>query len=224
MPQKFEYNFSDCPDLVPIMVAVCCQKNIPFSFSGVRNLKIKESNRIVAIITELKKLGFVLYEKDNEELYLLQSALNIEDGLDGLRYNKVIIATDADNDGMHIRMLLMTFFLQFFPDLVKKGHVYILQTPLFRVRNKKETLYCYSEEEKEKATAKLGANPEITRFKGLGEIDPSEFRGFIGKDIRLDRVTLRKEDAVADMLSFYMGKNTPERQDFIINNLNVEVE
>ena len=166
----------------------------------------------------------VLYEKDNEELYLLQSALNIEDGLDGLRYNKVIIATDADNDGMHIRMLLMTFFLQFFPDLVKKGHIYILQTPLFRVRNKKETYYCYTEEEKEKAIAKLGANPEITRFKGLGEIDPSEFRGFIGKDIRLDKVTLRKEDAVSDMLSFYMGKNTPERQDFIINNLNIEVE
>jgi len=150
--------------------------------------------------------------------------LNIEDGLDGLRYNKVIIATDADNDGMHIRMLLMTFFLQFFPDLVKKGHIYILQTPLFRVRNKKETYYCYTEEEKEKAIAKLGANPEITRFKGLGEIDPSEFRGFIGKDIRLDKVTLRKEDAVSDMLSFYMGKNTPERQDFIINNLNIEVE
>ena len=166
----------------------------------------------------------VLYEKDNEELYLLQSALNIEDGIDGLRYNKVIIATDADNDGMHIRMLLMTFFLQFFPDLVKKGHVYILQTPLFRVRNKKETHYCYTEEEKENAIKKLGANPEITRFKGLGEIDPSEFRGFIGKDIRLDRVTLRKEDAVSDMLSFYMGKNTPERQDFIINNLNIEVE
>ena len=166
----------------------------------------------------------VLYEKDNEELYLLQSALNIEEGLDGLRYNKVIIATDADNDGMHIRMLLMTFFLQFFPDLVKKGHIYILQTPLFRVRNKKETHYCYNEEEKEKAITKLGANPEITRFKGLGEIDPSEFKGFIGKDIRLDRVTLRKEDAVGDMLSFYMGKNTPERQDFIINNLNVEME
>jgi topoisomerase-4 subunit B len=166
----------------------------------------------------------VLYEKDNEELYLLQSALNIEDGIDGLRYNKVIIATDADNDGMHIRMLLMTFFLQFFPNLIKKGHIYILQTPLFLVRNKKETHYCYTDEERENAIAKLGANPEITRFKGLGEIDPSEFKGFIGKDIRLDRVTLRKEDAVGDMLSFYMGKNTPERQDFIINNLNLEVE
>jgi len=166
----------------------------------------------------------ILYEKDNEELYLLQSALNIEEGIDGLRYNKVIIATDADNDGMHIRMLLMTFFLQFFPDLVKKGHIYILQTPLFRVRNKKETLYCYTEEEKEMAITKLGLNPEITRFKGLGEIDPSEFRSFIGKDMRLDRVMLRKEDAVGDMLSFYMGKNTPERQDFIINNLNIEVD
>jgi topoisomerase-4 subunit B len=162
----------------------------------------------------------VVYE--NEEFNLLQAALNIEDGIDGLRYNKVIIATDADVDGMHIRLLLITFFLQFFPDLIKKGHVYILQTPLFRVRNKKETRYCYSEEERQKALAELGTNPEITRFKGLGEISPDEFRHFIGKDIRLDPVTLTKADAVADLLEFYMGKNTPERQNFIIENLVVE--
>src|SRR5574344_303780 len=162
----------------------------------------------------------VVYE--NEEFNLLQAALNIEDGLEGLRYNKVIIATDADVDGMHIRLLLMTFFLQFFPDLVKKGHVYILQTPLFRVRNKKETRYCYSEEERVDAMNSLGANPEITRFKGLGEISPDEFKHFIGKDMRLDQITLRKEDAVADLLSFYMGRNTPERQDFIVNNLVVD--
>ncbi len=160
----------------------------------------------------------------NEEFNLLQAALNIEDGLEGLRYNKIIIATDADVDGMHIRLLIMTFFLQFFPDLVKKGHVHILQTPLFRVRNKKETLYCYSEEEKNNAVAKLGANPEITRFKGLGEIDPDEFKSFIGKNMRLDKVTLRKEDAVSEMLRFYMGDNTRERQDFIVNNLNVDAE
>ncbi|MDR3328223.1 MAG: type IIA DNA topoisomerase subunit B [Prevotellaceae bacterium] len=160
----------------------------------------------------------------NEEFNLLQAALNIEDGLDGLRYNRVVIATDADVDGMHIRLLLMTFFLQFFPDLVKKGHVYILQTPLFRVRNKKETFYCYSEEERNEAIKKLGANPEITRFKGLGEIDPDEFKAFIGRDMRLDKVTLRKEDAVADMLEFYMGQNTPSRQEFIVNNLNVDAE
>ncbi|MDR1543472.1 MAG: type IIA DNA topoisomerase subunit B [Prevotellaceae bacterium] len=160
----------------------------------------------------------------NQEFNLLQAALNIEDGLDGLRYNKVIIATDADVDGMHIRLLLMTFFLQFFPDLVKKGHVYILQTPLFRVRNKKETIYCYSEDERDDAVKKLNANPEITRFKGLGEINPDEFKTFIGKDMRLDRVSLRKEDAVGDMLSFYMGKNSRERQEFIVNNLNVEAE
>lgn len=160
----------------------------------------------------------------NEEFNLLQAALNIEDGLEGLRYNKVIIATDADVDGMHIRLLIMTFFLQFFPDLVKKGHVYILQTPLFRVRNKKDTIYCYSDEEKEQAIAKLGATPEITRFKGLGEIDPDEFKSFIGKNMRLDKVTLRKEDAVSDMLRFYMGDNTRERQEFIVNNLNVEAE
>ena len=164
----------------------------------------------------------IVYE--NEEFNLLQAALNIEDGIDGLRYNKVIVSTDADVDGMHIRLLLITFFLQFFPDLIKKGHVYILQTPLFRVRNKKETIYCYSEEERLAAMARLGANPEITRFKGLGEISPDEFKHFIGKDIRLDQVTLKKEDAVMDLLAFYMGKNTSERQNFIIDNLVVEEE
>ena len=162
----------------------------------------------------------VVYE--NEEFNCLQSALNIEDGLDELRYNKVIIATDADVDGMHIRLLMLTFFLQFFPDLVKKGHVYILQTPLFRVKNKKETRYCYSEEERLEAIESLKPNPEITRFKGLGEISPDEFKGFIGSGMRLDQVTLRKEDAVADLLNFYMGKNTCERQNFIINNLVIE--
>ncbi len=162
----------------------------------------------------------VVYE--NEEFNLLQAALNIEDGLDDLRYNKVIIATDADMDGMHIRLLMLTFFLQFFPDLVKKGHVYILQTPLFRVKNKKEIRYCYTDDERLTAIEELGPKPEITRFKGLGEISPDEFRKLIGPDIRLDQVTLRKEDAVADLLSYYMGKNTPERQDFIINNLQVE--
>ncbi|MGL4780723.1 MAG: toprim domain-containing protein, partial [Bacteroidales bacterium] len=162
----------------------------------------------------------VVYE--NEEFNLLQAALNIEDGLDGLRYNNVIIATDADVDGMHIRLLMITFFLQFFPDLIKKGHVYILQTPLFRVRNKKETIYCYNDEERLQAIAKLGANPEITRFKGLGEISPDEFKYFIGEDMRLDKVTLRKEDLVKELLEFYMGKNTMERQNFIIDNLVVE--
>ncbi len=162
----------------------------------------------------------VVYE--NEEFNYLQAALNIEDGLEGLRYNKVIIATDADVDGMHIRLLLMTFFLQFFPDLVKKGHVYILQTPLFRVRNKKETRYCYTEEERLAALEELGSNPEITRFKGLGEISPDEFKHFIGPDMRLDQVMLRKEDAVSELLSFYMGDNTPERQNFIVENLVVE--
>jgi topoisomerase IV subunit B len=162
----------------------------------------------------------IVYE--NEEFNLLQAALNIEDGIDSLRYNKVIVATDADVDGMHIRLLLITFFLQFFPDLIKKGHVHILQTPLFRVRNKKETVYCYSDEERLAAIARLGANPEITRFKGLGEISPDEFKHFIGKDMRLDQVTLKKEDAVHDLLSFYMGKNTSERQMFIIDNLVVE--
>ena len=162
----------------------------------------------------------VVYE--NEEFNLLQAALNIEDGIETLRYNKVIVATDADVDGMHIRLLIITFFLQFFPDLIKKGHVYILQTPLFRVRNKKKTSYCYTEEERVKAIEELGPNPEITRFKGLGEISPDEFKHFIGKDIRLDPVTMKKEDLVKDMLEFYMGKNTMERQNFIIDNLVVE--
>lgn len=164
----------------------------------------------------------VVYE--NEELNYLQAALNIEDGLEGLRYNKVIIATDADVDGMHIRLLMMTYFLQFFPDLVKKGHVYILQTPLFRVRNKKETRYCYTEEERLAAIEELKPTPEITRFKGLGEISPDEFKHFIGKNMRLDQILLRKEDAVAELLSFYMGKNTPERQDFIVENLVVDLD
>ena len=162
----------------------------------------------------------IVYE--NEEFNLLQAALNIEDGLDGLRYNKVIIATDADVDGMHIRLLLITFFLQFFPDLIKRNHVYILQTPLFRVRNRQQTWYCYSEEERLAAIEAAGKNPEITRFKGLGEISPDEFKHFIGKDMRLDPVTLKKEDLVKDMLEFYMGKNTMERQNFIIENLVVE--
>lgn len=162
----------------------------------------------------------IVYE--NEEFNLLQAALNIEDGLEGLRYNKVIIATDADVDGMHIRLLIITFFLQFFPDLIKNNHVFILQTPLFRVRNKKETIYCYTEEERIAAIEKLKPNPEITRFKGLGEISPSEFKNFIGKDLRLDPVTMKKQDAVKEMLEFYMGKNTMERQNFIIDNLVVE--
>lgn len=161
----------------------------------------------------------VVYE--NEEFNCLQSALNIEDGLDELRYNKVIIATDADVDGMHIRLLMLTFFLQFFPDLVKKGHVYILQTPLFRVKNKQTTKYCYSDEEREKAIKSI-KNPEITRFKGLGEISPDEFKEFIGEGIRLDQVMLRKEDSVTQLLSFYMGKNTNDRQNFIIENLRIE--
>ncbi|MCQ2341365.1 MAG: type IIA DNA topoisomerase subunit B [Paludibacteraceae bacterium] len=161
----------------------------------------------------------VVYE--NEEFNCLQSALNIEDGLDDLRFNKVIIATDADVDGMHIRLLMLTFFLQFFPDLVKKGHVYILQTPLFRVKNKQETRYCYSEEERLTALEQV-KNPEITRFKGLGEISPDEFKEFIGKAIRLDQVTLRKEDQVGELLNYYMGKNTMERQNFIIDNLVIE--
>jgi len=162
----------------------------------------------------------VVYE--NEEFNLLQAALNIEEGMEDLRYNKVIIATDADVDGMHIRLLLITFFLQFFPELIRKGHVYILQTPLFRVRNKQKTFYCYSEDEKVKAINKLRGKPEITRFKGLGEISPDEFKHFIGKDIRLDPVQMKKHESVAEMLSYYMGKNTPERQDFIIKNLYVE--
>ena len=162
----------------------------------------------------------IVYE--NEEFNLLQSALNVEDGIEDLRYNNVVIATDADVDGMHIRLLLLTFFLQFFPDLVRKGHVYILQTPLFRVRNKKETRYCYTPEEKAKAVKALGPNPEMTRFKGLGEISPDEFKYFIGKDMRLEPVRMKKNDAVNGYLEFYMGKNTPDRQDFIIDNLRVE--
>lgn len=162
----------------------------------------------------------IVYE--NEEFNLLQAALNIEDGLEGLRYNKVIIATDADVDGMHIRLLLITFFLQFFPDLIKRNHVYILQTPLFRVRNKQKTFYCYSEEERLAAIKEIGAKAEITRFKGLGEISPDEFKNFIGKDIRLDLVSMKKEDLVKEMLEFYMGKNTMERQNFIIDNLIIE--
>ncbi|MBP8753549.1 MAG: type IIA DNA topoisomerase subunit B [Chitinophagales bacterium] len=162
----------------------------------------------------------VVYE--NEEFNLLQHALNIEDSLEGLRYNKVVIATDADVDGMHIRLLILTFFLQFFPDLVKNGHLYVLQTPLFRVRNKKETLYCYSEQEKETAVNKLGNKPEITRFKGLGEISPEEFKGFIGEQIRLDPLIVGKELTIQQVLEYYMGKNTPQRQEFIISNLRVE--
>lgn len=162
----------------------------------------------------------VVYE--NEEFNLLQAALNIEDGIEGLRYNHVIIATDADVDGMHIRLLMLTFFLQFFPDLVRSGHLYILQTPLFRVRNKKLTKYCYSEAEREQAIKKLGPKPEITRFKGLGEISPDEFKYFIGKDIRLEPVRMSRQDPIETILSYYMGKNTMERQEFIIENLYVE--
>ncbi|MBP6573955.1 MAG: type IIA DNA topoisomerase subunit B [Flavobacteriales bacterium] len=162
----------------------------------------------------------VVYE--NEEFNLIQAALDIEDGMDGLRYNRIVVATDADVDGMHIRLLLLTFFLQFFPDLVKNDHLYILQTPLFRVRNKKETIYCYSDEERQNAIHKLGKNPEITRFKGLGEISPEEFKHFIGPDIRLEPVMITKDAGVQELLDFFMGKNTPQRQEFIINNLKVE--
>ena len=162
----------------------------------------------------------VVYE--NEEFNLIQAALNIEEDMENLRYNKIIIATDADVDGMHIRLLLLTFFLRFFPDLVKKNHVFILQTPLFRVRNKKETHYCYSDHEKEIALKKLGKNPEITRFKGLGEISPDEFKHFIGDDMRLEPVILTKDKSIEEILEFYMGKNTPDRQGFIIDNLKVE--
>ena len=180
----------------------------------------------------------VVYE--NEEFNLLQAALDIEDGLDTLRYNKVIVATDADVDGMHIRLLIITFFLQFFPDLIKKGHVFVLQTPLFRVRNKKTkiksktvkaaatgkgdfvTRYCYTEEERLDAIQELGPDPEITRFKGLGEISPDEFKNFIGPEMRLEQVTLHKTDQVHKLLQYYMGKNTPERQNFIIDNLVIE--
>ena len=176
---------------------------------------------------------------ENEEFNLLQAALDIEEGLDTLRYNKVIVATDADVDGMHIRLLIITFFLQFFPELIKKGHVYVLQTPLFRVRNKRSkiknkkmlddgkkgdfvTRYCYSDEERQTAVQELGPDPEITRFKGLGEISPEEFAGFIGPDMRLEQVTLHKNDQVQKLLEYYMGKNTMERQNFIIDNLVIE--
>jgi topoisomerase-4 subunit B len=162
----------------------------------------------------------VVYE--NEEFNLLQAALNIEEGIENLRYNNIVIATDADVDGMHIRLLLITFFLKFFPDVIKKQHLHILQTPLFRVRNKKETFYCYSDEEKLAAIKKLGKNPEITRFKGLGEISPDEFKNFIGEKIRLEPVLLKRDESTSNMLEFYMGKNTPERQDFIIDNLRIE--
>ena len=162
----------------------------------------------------------VVYE--NEEFNLLQAALNIEDGIDGLRYNKVIVATDADVDGMHIRLLLTSFFLQFFPDVIRLGHLFILQTPLFRVRNKKETHYCYSDEERQAAVKKCGAQAEITRFKGLGEISAAEFKEFIGEGMRLDKVRLTKDDPIKDLLDFYMGKNTPDRKDFIVGNLRVE--
>jgi topoisomerase-4 subunit B len=162
----------------------------------------------------------IVYE--NEEFNLVQAALNIEDGIEDLRYNKIIIATDADVDGMHIRLLLITFFLQFFPELITNGHLFILQTPLFRVRNKKETRYCYSDEEKKSALNDLGKTPEITRFKGLGEISPDEFKHFIGDDIRLEPVLIKNDSAIKDMLEFYMGKNTPDRQRFIIDNLVVE--
>ncbi|ARN79369.1 DNA topoisomerase IV [Nonlabens spongiae] len=164
----------------------------------------------------------IVYE--NEEFNLLQAALNIEDSMEDLRYNKIVIATDADVDGMHIRLLLITFFLQFFPELIKKGHLYILQTPLFRVRNKKETRYCYTPEERERALAQLGKNPEITRFKGLGEISPDEFKHFIGEDMRLDPIMLEEGMSIDDLLKFYMGKNTPDRQEFIIENLKVELD
>ncbi len=180
---------------------------------GVFNLKGKPLNAFGLT----KK---IVYE--NEEFNLLQNALNIEESLENLRYNQVVLATDADVDGMHIRLLLMTFFLQFFPDLVKNGHLYILQTPLFRVRNKKETIYCYTEKERQQAIAKLGPNPEITRFKGLGEISPDEFKHFIGKDIRLEPIIVDKATKIEELLSYFMGKNSPERQEFIIDNLRVE--
>jgi topoisomerase-4 subunit B len=162
----------------------------------------------------------VIYE--NEEFHLLQTALDIEDGLDGLRYNRIVIATDADVDGMHIRLLLLSFFLQFYPDVIRQGHLFILETPLFRVRNKKVTRYCYSEQEKQAAVAELGAAHEITRFKGLGEISAGEFKDFIGENIRLEPVNLHHLFSSEELLSFYMGKNTPDRQDFIIDNLTVE--
>ncbi len=161
---------------------------------------------------------------ENEEFNLLQAALNIEESLEDLRYNNIVIATDADVDGMHIRLLLITFFLQFFPELIKEGHLYILQTPLFRVRNKKKTIYCYTDQERIDAIQELKPKPEITRFKGLGEISPNEFQHFIGEDIRLDPIMLDKEKSIEELLEFYMGKNTPDRQKFIINNLKVELD
>ena len=164
----------------------------------------------------------IVYE--NEEFNLLQSALNIENSIENLRYNKVVIATDADVDGMHIRLLVLTFFLQFFPELISRGHLYILETPLFRVRNKIKTVYCYDDTEKNKAIQSFKGSPEITRFKGLGEISPNEFAYFIGKNIRLEPVKLGKNTTVDELLSFYMGKNSPERQEFIINNLKVELD
>jgi topoisomerase-4 subunit B len=164
----------------------------------------------------------VVYE--NEEFNLLQHALNLEDGIEGLRYNKIVIATDADVDGMHIRLLLMTFFLQFFPDLVKNGHVFILETPLFRVRNKQETIYCYDESQKKAAVKKLGGKPEITRFKGLGEISPAEFARFIGPDMRVQPVMIMPDTHIQQILEYYMGKNSQQRQDFIIENLKVEMD
>lgn len=164
----------------------------------------------------------IVYE--NEELNLLQHALNIEDGLEGLRFNKVVIATDADVDGMHIRLLLLTFFLQFFPDLVRQGHLFILETPLFRVRDKQKTHYCYSEQEKQAAMKSLRGKPEITRFKGLGEISPNEFGDFIGENIKLEPVFLKSNTSITDLLTYYMGKNSMERQQFIINNLKVELD
>ena len=161
---------------------------------------------------------------ENEEFNLLQHALNIEEGYEGLRYNNIVVATDADVDGMHIRLLLMTFFLQFFPDIVKNGHVYILETPLFRVRNKQETIYCYDEAEKQAAVKKLGSKPEITRFKGLGEISPDEFARFINRDMRVQPVLIMPETHIQQILDYYMGKNTPDRQEFIIGNLRVEID
>jgi len=164
----------------------------------------------------------VVYE--NEEFALLQAALGVEEGIEGLRYNRVVIATDADVDEMHIRLLLLTFFLQFFPEIIREGHLFILQTPLFRVRNKKETIYCYDEEAKEKALNKLGRGSEITRFKGLGEISPDEFKFMIGPEMRLDPVEFEEGKGVKELLAFYMGKNTPDRQEFIINNLREDVD
>jgi topoisomerase-4 subunit B len=161
-------------------------------------------------------------EKRNEELDFLHLALNIDRSMEDLRYNKVIIATDADVDGMHIRLLLLTFFIQYFPDLIREGHLFILQTPLFRVRNKQKTIYCYSEAERDRAVKQLGRNPEITRFKGLGEISPSEFKGFIGEDIRLEEVTLENAHNLKEILRFYMGDNTDDRRQYIVDNLRIE--